>query len=81
MNDIVNQVLQRIRDRDRIACPHCGQVIDMTDPERVLGLVTYYRDDEPVAERCQHCDDIIYIKEHVSRWWTVGRTPEEASDG
>lgn len=76
----VDEYLARIKERDRVACPHCGSEVDMTDGERLQGHVTYWGDDAPAAISCDNCDAEFYLKEHVTRYWTVGRTPDEADE-
>lgn len=61
-------------------CPHCNGEIDMTDSERLRGHVSYWGENEAVAETCPNCNVTIYLQEHVSRSWTAGRTPSEAAD-
>lgn len=73
-------MLDVIRKRDLVHCPHCSAEIDMTVGERLQGHVSYYGDEEPSPIACPSCDGDFYLKEHVSRWWTAGRTPEEADE-
>ena len=79
-DDLLERIMAQIHARDHIPCPHCKGEIDMTDSDRIQGHVTYWGEDEAVEERCPHCGVTIYLKEHVERSWTAGRTPAEASE-
>lgn len=63
-----------------IPCPHCRHPLDMTDSEIYPDHVTYWAEDAPVERECHGCATRFYVKEHVRRTWSVGRTPAEASD-
>lgn len=75
----IEKMLAAIKAREIVACPHCGRTVDMTDCDRVQGYVTYWGEDEPRAISCYGCDADFYIKERVTRHWTVGRTADEAA--
>ncbi len=75
----IEDLIATMRARDAVHCPHCRHEIDMTDGERIQGHVTYWGEDEAAALSCPHCEVTIYLQEHVTRTWTAGRTPEEAS--
>ncbi len=74
----VEYLMEALRKRDTVHCPHCSAEVDMTDGERVMGHVSYWGEDEPAGITCPSCEVDFYLKEHVSRWWTAGRSPEEA---
>lgn len=78
--DLLEQIQRRMHLEDHPPCPHCGHELDMTDSDRVVSHVTYWGEDEPVAADCPGCNVVIYVQEHVSRSWTIGRTPDEAAD-
>lgn len=59
-------------------CPHCEAVIDTTDGECMSGHVTYWGEEGPRPKTCQSCNRDFHMMEHVMRWWTVGKTAEEA---
>lgn len=61
-----------------IPCPHCRHPLDMTDSEVYPNHVTYWGEDEPVERECHGCGARFYLKERVTRLWSVGRTPDEA---
>jgi len=52
----------------------------MIEGERLQGHVSYWGEDGPTAIDCPSCGVEIYLKEHVRREWSVGRTPAEADD-
>lgn len=74
----IDDFLAEARERDAVRCPHCASTIDMNDGERLQGHVSYWGEESPVALDCPSCGVEIYLKEHVTRSWTPGRTPEEA---
>lgn len=80
MSDLLRQIQAQLHRERHPICPHCKGEIDMTDSERVSGHVSYWGEDDPVEENCPNCNVTIYLAEHVTRRWTVGRTPEEAAD-
>lgn len=63
-----------------IPCPHCRKGILMVQCEDYSGHVTYWGEEAPAETECRHCRVTIYLKEHVARTWSVGRTPDEADD-
>ena len=69
-----------IASREDVACPHCHGAIDMTECDRYQNHVTYWGEREARPEDCPHCGVTIFLKEQVSRRWTAGRTPAEASE-
>jgi DNA-directed RNA polymerase subunit RPC12/RpoP len=65
------------REARKIRCPYCKQEIDYTSED--IGLVTYWGgEDGPVEIWCEHCDRDFFVREHVERTFTVGRSREEA---
>ncbi len=65
---------------DRIVCPHCRHVIPMTDGERLQGHVTYWGQGDIPSLDCPKCEREVFLQEYVKRWWSVGRTAEEAAE-
>lgn len=76
----VEQMLEAIRQRDAVHCPRCSAEIDMTDGERIQGHVSYWGEEDPAPISCPKCDADFFLKEHVTRWWTAGRSPSEADE-
>lgn len=76
----VEAMLEAMRKRDAVHCPHCSVEADMTDCERIQGHVSYWGEDEPQPITCHGCGADFFLKEHVTRWWTVGRSPSEADE-
>jgi DNA-directed RNA polymerase subunit RPC12/RpoP len=70
--------LERIREARKIRCPYCKQEIDYTSED--VGLVTYWGEDGPVEISCEHCDEDFFVREHVERTFTVGKSREEANE-
>lgn len=64
---------------DTVNCPHCGHAISMADTERYCRHTTYWGEREPVAEDCPKCEQVLYLREHVRRTWSPGKTPDECS--
>lgn len=80
MIEIYDKIVAKMHRDSHPKCPHCGAEIDMTDTERTMSHVTYWGEDEAVGEDCPKCNVTVYLKEHVSRHWTIGRTPAEAEE-
>lgn len=76
----IDEMFAAIMERDSVMCPHCTAPIDMTDCDRLQGHVTYWGEDEAQPITCYACDADFYLKERVTRHWSVGRTPEEAEE-
>jgi len=77
----IEELMERARQRDRVQCPHCGHVVDTSDPDFLTAHVTYWGSENgAAAETCQNCGVTFYLEERVSRHWVAGRTPKEASE-
>jgi len=63
-----------------IPCPYCRKGFAMIDGERLQGHVSYWGEDGPTETNCPSCNVPIFLQEHVTRTWSIGRTPDEASD-
>lgn len=79
MSRTLEMIQAHIHRESHPVCHHCNGEIDMTDTERLKDHVSYWGEDEPVAETCPNCNVTVYLQEHVQRSWTVGSTPEEAA--
>lgn len=80
MSTTLEMIQSNLHRESHPICPHCNGEIDMTDSEQLMGHVSYWGEDEPVAETCPHCNVTIYLQEQVTRSWRAGRTPDEAAD-
>lgn len=65
---------------DSVTCPHCRHEISMQDGERLQGHVTYWGQDKVTSLDCPECEREVFLQEYVKRWWTTGRTPQEACE-
>ncbi|GJE54532.1 hypothetical protein [Methylobacterium thuringiense] len=76
----VEDILAAIRKRGEVRCPHCRHEFNMSEGELYIGRTSYHGEEEPVPTDCPKCEAEVYFKEHVTRTWTVGRTPTEAEE-
>ncbi|GEL42299.1 hypothetical protein MEX01_28900 [Methylorubrum extorquens] len=65
---------------DSVTCPHCQHEIPMTDGERLQGHVSYWGQGRITSLDCPQCERDVFLQEYVKRWWTAGRTPQEACE-
>ena len=64
---------------DGAVCPHCGEFNQFEFCDGDGRLVTWWGDDGPKEYECRRCDREFFVREHVSRFYTAGKTPEEAN--
>ena len=74
----VKQILQRLKNQERIWCPHCGKGHDVAEYDYVDDLVTYWADGGPVGIDCQTCGEAFWAHERIERTYAAGKTVQDA---
>lgn len=70
----IQDILQEMRARETVACPHCGYVYDLRgDDFEFLREHTTYHGSENGAQKdeCAHCGKTIWVEETVVRTWEM----------
>ncbi len=77
---LVDAILENSRKAKQCPCPHCGRKIDDSCELGELGLVTYWAEGGTVEVECGSCSKAFYVREWVTREYSVGRTEDEADN-
>ncbi len=60
-------------------CPFCGYDLT-TECEDMINIVTYWGEEGPIEEHCNHCGKDFWVEEHVDRTWKTFETAEAAKE-
>lgn len=80
MGRLVDRMVERMKEEERIRCPHCSAVYDPYEMEDER-LVSFWGSEygEAVEVFCHACEREFYAHEDVRRTFKTGRTEAEAS--
>lgn len=73
----LDEMLERYRKQRLIICPRCDFEHEISDLED-NAPVSYWGEAETKEIDCYNCGQHFWVKEHVSRTFTTGKTEEEA---
>lgn len=62
----IDRIIKQWKEDQEIRCPHCGEWYP-----NVEYPVTYWGEDDPVELTCYKCEKSFFVKETVSRTYTV----------
>ena len=72
--ECITKSIESKRNKQNINCPYCGCLQSNDDYQYP---VTYWAEDGSQEMECDSCQQKFWIREHVDRWYEVGKKLDE----
>lgn len=72
----IDRMVDALSSDNELACPHCGHIEQISDPDVCMSVVSYWGD-EPHEIGCGSCGKDYIVSERVTRKFRTFRSFEE----